>query len=265
MPDFHLYLTYFLALFIGISLGLTGGGGSILTVPVLVYSAKIEPVVATAYSLFIVGLTSLVGAGNYYQKKLVNVRMAIIFAIPAFITVWLMRKFVIHAMPDLLFQIGSFTLTKDLFLMLFFAFIMLISGAKMVFGVKKEIIEKQEIKYGLVLLNGVIVGVLSGLVGAGGGFLIVPALVFFMSLPMHKAVGTSLLIISINSLIGFTGDVLNLPQIDWQFLLIFSSIASAGIFLGIYLNQFLNSEKLKKVFGYFVLIMAVVIIFKELI
>ena len=265
MVSFHMYLTYFLALFIGISLGLTGGGGSILTVPVLVYSAKIEPVVATAYSLFIVGLTSLVGAGNYYKKKLVNVRMAIIFAIPAFITVWLMRKFVIHAMPDLLFQIGSFTLTKDLFLMLFFAFIMLISGAKMVFGVKKEIQEKQEIKYGLVLLNGVIVGILSGLVGAGGGFLIVPALVFFMSLPMHKAVGTSLLIISINSLIGFTGDILNLPQIDWQFLLIFSSIASAGIFLGIYLNQFLNSEKLKKVFGYFVLAMAVVIIFKELI
>ena len=265
MVSFHMYLTYFLALFIGISLGLTGGGGSILTVPVLVYSAKIEPVVATAYSLFIVGLTSLVGAGNYYKKKLVNVRMAIIFAVPAFITVWLMRKFVIHAMPDLLFQIGSFTLTKDLFLMLFFAFIMLISGAKMVFGVKKEIQEKQEIKYGLVLLNGVIVGILSGLVGAGGGFLIVPALVFFMSLPMHKAVGTSLLIISINSLIGFTGDILNLPQIDWQFLLIFSSIASAGIFLGIYLNQFLNSEKLKKVFGYFVLAMAVVIIFKELI
>ncbi|MEO5912028.1 MAG: sulfite exporter TauE/SafE family protein [Pelobium sp.] len=262
--ELHLYLTYFLALFIGISLGLTGGGGSILTVPVLVYSAKIEPVVATAYSLFIVGLTSLVGAGNYYQKKLVNVRMAIIFAVPAFITVWLMRKFVIHAMPDSLLKIGDFTLTKDLFLMLFFALIMLISGAKMVFGVEKEIQEKQEIKYGLVLLNGIIVGVLSGLVGAGGGFLIVPALVFFMSLPMHKAVGTSLLIISINSLIGFTGDVLNLPQIDWRFLLIFSSIASAGIFLGIYLNQFLNSEKLKKVFGYFVLLMAVVIIFKEL-
>jgi len=262
--EYHIYLTYFLALFIGISLGLTGGGGSILTVPVLVYAAKIEPVIATAYSLFIVGLTSLVGAGRYYKKKLVNVRMAIIFAIPAFITVWLMRKFVIHAIPANMLQLGSFTLTKDLFLMLFFALIMLISGCKMVYGEKKEIVEIHEIKYGLVLLNGIIVGILSGLVGAGGGFLIVPALVFFMSLPMHKAVGTSLLIISINSLIGFTGDILNLPQIDWEFLLIFSSIASAGIFLGIYLNQFLNSEKLKRVFGYFVLIMALVIIFKEL-
>jgi hypothetical protein len=260
----HIYLTYFLALFIGISLGLTGGGGSILTVPVLVYAARIEPVVATAYSLFIVGLTSLVGAGNYIKKGVVNIRMAIIFAIPAFITVWLMRKFIIHAMPDQIFSIGNFMLTKDLFLMLFFALIMLISGFKMVYGIENQFKEGQEIKYSLVLISGIVVGILSGLVGAGGGFLIVPALVFFMRLPIHKAVGTSLLIIAINSLIGFTGDVLNLPNIDWSFLLIFSAISSVGIFFGIYLNQFLNSEKLKKVFGYFVLIMAVIIIFKEL-
>ncbi|MFC5285122.1 sulfite exporter TauE/SafE family protein [Pedobacter alpinus] len=262
--EFHTYLTYFLALFIGISLGLTGGGGSILTVPVLVYAAKIEPVIATAYSLFIVGLTSLSGAANYYKKKLVDIRMAVIFALPAFITVWLMRKFVIHAIPDTITQIGNFTLTKDLFLMLFFALIMLISGCKMICGEKKEVKEAQKVKYGLVLLNGIVVGVLSGLVGAGGGFLIVPALVFFMSLPMHKAVGTSLLIIAINSLIGFTGDVLNLPNIDWSFLLIFSAIASLGLFFGVYLNQYINSEKLKKIFGYFVFIMALVIIIEEL-
>lgn len=262
--EFHSYLTYFLALFIGISLGLTGGGGSILTVPVLVYAARIEPVIATGYSLFIVGLTSLVGAGSYIKKGLVNIRMAIIFAIPAFITVWLMRKFVIHAMPNQFFSFGSFTLTKDLFLMLFFALIMLISGFKMVYSIEKKFKEGEEIKYSLVLISGLVVGILSGLVGAGGGFLIVPALVFFMGLPIHKAVGTSLLIIAINSLIGFTGDVLNLPNIDWNFLLIFSSISSLGIFLGIYLNRILNGEKLKKVFGYFVLIMAVIILFKEL-
>ncbi|MBK0383832.1 sulfite exporter TauE/SafE family protein [Pedobacter sp. SD-b] len=261
---FHIYLTYFLALFIGISLGLTGGGGSILTVPVLVYAARLEPVIATAYSLFIVGFTSLVGAFGYIKKGIVNIRMAIIFAVPAFITVWLMRKFVIHAMPAQLFTIGNFTLTKDLFLMLFFALIMLISGFKMVHNIKKDSREFKEINYGLVLINGIVVGILSGLVGAGGGFLIVPALVFFMGLPIHKAVGTSLLIIAINSLIGFTGDILNLPYIDWQFLFVFSAISSLGIFFGIYLNQYLNSERLKKVFGYFVLIMAVVILFKEL-
>lgn len=262
----HLYLTYFLALFIGLSLGLTGGGGSILTVPVLVYVAKIEPVIATAYSLFIVGFTSLVGAGSYFKKGLVNVRMSVVFAIPAFITVWLMRKFVIHAMPEVLLTVGSFVLTKDLFLMLFFALIMLISGCKMVCGDStKNVKQVAKMNYPLIIISGITVGILSGLVGAGGGFLIVPALVFLMYLPMHKAVGTSLLVISINSLIGFTGDVLNLPKIDWGFLIVFSIIASAGVFLGVYLNRFINNQKLKKVFGYFVFIMAVVILVEELI
>jgi uncharacterized membrane protein YfcA len=264
MEGFRLYITYFLALFIGVSLGLTGGGGSILTVPVFVYIARIEPVIATAYSLFVVGASSLVGAGSYYKKGLINVKMAIIFAIPAFISVWLIRKFVIHALPDQMLQIGSFTLTKNLFLMLFFAFIMLFSGYKMVFGSKKKTVVPKKVNTTLVILSGITVGVLSGLVGAGGGFLIVPALVFLMGLPMHKAVGTSLLIIAINSLIGFTGDIINLPNIDWEFLTIFSIFAALGLFLGIYLSKFLDGEKLKKVFGYFVLTMAVVIIVKEL-
>lgn len=261
----ELYFTYFLALFIGLSLGLTGGGGSILTVPVLVYAARFEPVVATAYSLFIVGFTSLVGAGIYYKKRLINVKISIIFAIPAFITVWLMRKFVIHALPEVLFSIGNFTLSKDLFLMLSFAVIMLVSGCKMVCSdPKEELRANAKTNYPLVILSGVAVGVLSGLVGAGGGFLIVPALVFFMHLPMYKAVGTSLLVIAINSLIGFTGDVLNLPLIDWNFLILFSLIASAGVFVGVYLGKFINNQKLKAFFGYFVFVMAVVILIEEL-
>lgn len=264
MEGFHLEITYFLALFIGISLGLTGGGGSILTVPVLVYIASIEPVIATAYSLFVVGASSLVGAGIYYKKGFVNVRVAIIFAIPALITVWLMRKFVIHGIPIQMLQIGSFTLTRDLFLMLFFALIMLLSAYKMIFGIKREDHVQKKINHTLVGCSGLVVGVLSGLVGAGGGFLIVPALVFLMNLPIHLAIGTSLLIIAINSLIGFTGDVLNLTEIHWVFLSIFSIIAALGVIIGIYLNKYFDSEKLKKVFGYFVLIMALVIIIKEL-
>lgn len=177
-----------------------------------------------------------------------------------------MRKFVIHAMPDVLFTMGGFSLSKDLFLMLFFALIMLISGCKMVCGeVKENASINAQLNFPLVLLSGITVGVLSGLVGAGGGFLIVPALVFFMQLPMNKAVGTSLLVIAINSLVGFTGDILNLPQINWAFLIVFSLIASLGVLLGAYLSRFINNEKTKKLFGYFVFIMAVVILIEELV
>jgi hypothetical protein len=265
MTEFYIYFTYFFALFIGLSLGLTGGGGSILTVPVLVYIANIEPVVATAYSLFIVGFSSLVGTTKYYHKKLVDLKTAFVFALPAFITVWLIRKFVVHAIPDDIIHFGSFILTKNIFLMLFFAIIMFASSIKLITSSDKEESGTQVASYSLVLFSGVIVGILSGLVGAGGGFLIVPALVFFMNLPMKKAVGTSLLIVAINSLIGFTGDLLNLPSVNWQFLFIFSGISSIGVFMGIYISKFLDANKLKKVFGYFVLIMAMIIVYKELI
>jgi uncharacterized membrane protein YfcA len=264
MTEYYTYFTYIFALLIGLSLGLTGGGGSILTVPVLVYITNIQPVVATAYSLFIVGFSSLVGTTKYYHKKMVDVKTAFIFALPAFITVWLIRKFVIHSIPEEIIHFGDFILTKDIFLMLFFALIMLVSAIKLISGGQKEYESNTPAPYKSVLFSGVIVGILSGLVGAGGGFLIVPALVFFMKLPMKKAVGTSLLIVSINSLIGFTGDLLNLPSVNWQFLLIFSGISSLGVFIGIYISKFLDAEKLKKIFGYFVLTMAIIIVYKEL-
>jgi uncharacterized membrane protein YfcA len=107
------------------------------------------------------------------------------------------------------------------------------------------------------------VGVLIGLIGAGGGFLIIPALLNFAELPMKKAIGTSLLIIAINSLIGFIGDVQN-TIIDWTFLLIFTTISVAGIFIGLYIQKFINEKMLKKLFGVFVLIMAIFILYKEL-
>lgn len=261
----HLYLSYFLALFIGISLGLTGGGGSILTVPVLVYAAKIEPVTATAYSLFIVGFTSLAGALVYLKKGLVNLRMAFIFALPSLLTVWLIRKFLIHNLPDVLWQNSLFTLGKDWFLMLFFAVVMAVAAYKMINDDAVEVSSPTtETKHLKVFLSGIGVGILSGLVGAGGGFLIVPALVFLMRLPMYKAVATSLVVIALNSLIGFTGDMLSFTGINWTFLLPFAGIATVGVFLGIYLNRFINQHKLKIGFGYFVLLMAAVVFFGEI-
>ena len=253
------------ALFIGLVLGLIGGGGSILTVPILVYALTLNPVIATAYSLFVVGTTSLVGAIKNITKGMVDFKTAIIFAIPAFIAVYITRAFLIPAIPDELFQIGNIMVTKNLAIMLFFAFIMLLASVSMIRNKRKETDEEAEITYNypLIIAEGIIVGAITGIVGAGGGFLVIPALVLLAKLPMKKAVATSLFIIAIKSLIGFLGDVQNL-DIDWPFLLIFTGLSIIGIFIGIWLNKFIDGKKLKKAFGWFVLIMGIYIIYKEL-
>lgn len=256
---------YFGALLIGLVLGLIGGGGSILTVPVLVYLLSIDPVTATAYSLFVVGTSSLVGSFRNMQKKKIDYRTAIVFAIPAFIAVYITRKFIVPAIPEHIFSIGDFEITKNIGIMLFFAIIMILASVSMIIEKKKGPVQQEKVKfnYPLIVLEGFVVGIITGIVGAGGGFLIIPALVILAKLPMKRAVATSLVIIAIKSLIGFIGDVQNL-EIDWQFLLIFTAISVAGIFLGIYLNKFINGKKLKKAFGWFVLIMGIYIFWKEI-
>lgn len=259
-------LGYFGALLIGVVLGLIGGGGSILTVPVLVYLMAVNPVTATAYSLFVVGTSSLVGALRNIPKKLIDFRTAIVFAIPAFIAVYLTRKFLVPAIPEEVFTVFDFTVTKNIGIMLFFAIIMVIASISMIRekdnGINVEV-KKVTYNYPLIIIEGFIVGLLTGIVGAGGGFLIIPALVLLAKLPMKKAVATSLLIIAIKSLIGFIGDVENM-EIDWVFLLIFTGLSVGGIWLGVYLNNFINGKKLKKGFGWFVLLMGFYIIWNEL-
>jgi len=257
-------LGYVCALIIGVVLGLIGGGGSILTVPVFVYLLSINPVTATAYSLFVVGISALVGALRNIQKKLVDFRTAIVFAIPAFIAVYVTRKYIVPAIPDNLFTVGDFLVTKNVGIMVFFAIIMLVAAFSMIRNRKGASNEETEVRYNypLIIIEGFIIGVLTGLVGAGGGFLIIPALVLLAKLPMKKAVATSLLIIAIKSLIGFVGDIENM-EIDWTFLLGFSSISIVGIFIGVWLNKFIDGKKLKKAFGWFVLLMGVYIIIKE--
>jgi uncharacterized protein len=256
-------LGYIGALLIGLILGLTGGGGSVLTVPILVYVLAVNPVTATAYSLFIVGTTSAFGATQNYLKGLVQVKTGIVFAIPSFTAVFLTRKYIVPQIPDVIFATKFFTLTKGTFLMLFFAIIMIFAAIAMLKKKKEVAIENKESNiYSLILQNAVI-GVVIGLIGAGGGFLIIPSLVIFAKIPMKKAVATSLFIIAMNSLIGFLGDLQNI-EIDWGFLTLFTGISVVGIFIGIYLNKFINESQLKKGFGYFVLLMAFFILFKEL-
>lgn len=257
---------YIASLIIGISLGLIGGGGSILTVPVLVYLFKVEPVVATAYSLFIVGLASLVGAFPKYKQGQVNLKTALIFGIPSIIAVFATRKFLVPEIPKEVFTIGDFVVTKSILMMILFAILMVFASISMISNKnKKKETEngEQKFNYPMIVLEGAVVGMLTGLVGAGGGFLIIPALVLLSKLPMKQAVGTSLLIIAAKSLIGFTGDLSNYAM-DWKLLGTVTALAIAGIFIGDALSKKIDGNKLKKGFGWFVLVMGIYIIVKEL-
>ncbi|WP_109302355.1 sulfite exporter TauE/SafE family protein [Aquimarina sp. AU474] len=259
------FLGYFGALFIGIVLGLIGGGGSILTIPVLVYLMHINPISATAYSLFIVGVSALIGSLKNIRNRMISLRTAIIFATPAFIAVYSTRKYMVPAIPDIIFEVKDFIVTKEIAIMVFFAVIMLLASVSMIKNRKKDVSQKENIKYNyvLIIIEGLIVGIITGIVGAGGGFLIIPALVLFAKLPMKKAVATSLLIIAIKSLVGFIGDM-QIMHIEWNFLLIFAAISIIGIFIGTYLTNFIEGKKLEKGFGWFVLGMGLFIILKEL-
>jgi len=257
-------LGYLAAVFIGLVLGLIGGGGSILTVPVFVYLLGINPVMATAYSLFVVGFTACVGTLRKIKYNEVEYKIGLVFAIPSFIAVYCTRKYLLPALPDPLIELNSFNVSKDLGIMVFFAFIMLMASISMIRNRREEKPAESLSKMNmpLIVLEGAIVGVLTGIVGAGGGFLIIPALVLLANLPMKKAVGTSLLIIALKSLIGFMGDVSNF-KFDWSLLLSITGLSVIGIFIGSYLTQWIDGKKLKKAFGWFVLIMAFYILFKE--
>ena len=261
------YIGYLASILIGVALGLIGGGGSILTVPVLVYLFAIEPVVATSYSLFIVGLTSGVGSFGYFKKGLVNIKTAIVFGVPSIIAVFATRALIVPAIPDEVIVIGNFVITKSILMMLLFAILMIAASYSMIKKDKKtnddNAVEKQKFNYPLILIEGAVVGILTGLVGAGGGFLIIPALVILSKLPMKEAVGTSLVIIAAKSSIGFFGES-GETNIDWQFLFTISAFAIVGIFIGTALSKKIDGAKLKPAFGWFVLIMGIYIITKEL-
>lgn len=257
---------YIASVFIGISLGLIGSGGSILTVPVLVYLFRVDVVLATAYSLLIVGISSLIGSLSYFTKGLVNIKTAIVFGIPSIIAVFATRAYVIPAIPSELFSIGSLVVTKSVFLMLLFSILMILASYRMIkkpkLSAETENEVEQKFNYPLILIEGIVVGVLTGLVGAGGGFLIIPALVLLSKLPMKEAVGTSLAIIAAKSIIGFLGEADSL-SFDWILILKVTGFAILGIFIGAALSKKIDGKKLKPAFGWFVLVMGVYILLKE--
>ena len=262
------YLGYFAAVLIGILLGLIGAGGSILTIPVLVYLIGIEPINATSYSLFIVGVSAFIGGLRYLKNNMICLRTMMVFGIPSVISIFFTRKYLLHAIPDHLFNLGSMEITKNAALMILLAVLMIVASYSMIrkpSSVRMDLHKhnNEQYRYFLIFQQGLLVGTLVGLVGAGGGFLIIPALVVLAKLPMKKAVGTSLAIIALNSSIGFLSDF-GTHEFDWKFLFIFSGFAIAGIIIGSYLTKFISGTKLRPGFGWFILIMGVYIISKEL-
>lgn len=257
---------YVASIFIGISLGLIGGGGSILTVPVLVYLFGIDAFLATEYLLFIVGISSLVGSVSYFKKGLVDLKTAFIFGVPSIISIFLTRNYLLPLIPNEVFTFGNFIVTKDIFLLLLFAGLMIVSSYKMIqksVVLKSETINSEKNNTLLAAGEGFVVGILTGLIGAGGGFMIIPALVNLLKTPMKVAIGTSLVIISLNSLIGFFSSM-NHVKIEWNLLATITAIAIVGIIIGSQLSKKIDGKKLKPAFGWFILVMGIYIIIKEL-
>jgi len=255
---------FFGAFLTGIVIGLFGGGGSILAVPIFVYFFKLNPVLATSYSMFVVGSSAAVGTIININKKLIAYKTAVIFTLPALVSVYMTRLFLIPNIPDILFSFKDFDITKKMVLMLFFSLVIIISSIPMM---KQPITEPNtttsEKNYGLLIVIGLAVGVLTGLIGAGGGFIIVPALVLFTRITIKQAVATSLIIIAFNSLVGFCSD-LSLLKIEWDFLILFTALSILGILIGTYISSFVRESTLKTNFARFMIIMAAIIIFKEL-
>jgi uncharacterized membrane protein YfcA len=260
---------YGFAILVGISLGILGSGGSILTVPILVYLLHVSPVDATGYSLFVVGVTSAIGCAPYIRKKLVDIRIAAIFGVPSILCVFLTRKFLIPMIPDPVIDSSSFTISKDLGILILFAILMIIAAYTMIRNAAyQETADKEfhHVDFLWLFCIGLLSGVITGVLGIGGGFIIIPALVLLAKIPIRMSVGTSLLIIAFNSLSGFAGEVLVKHEImDFPLLLLFTLLSVIGIFIGFRLAMTLYPAQIKKIFGSFVLVMGIGILIKEII
>lgn len=257
------YFGYVASVGIGLILGLLGGGGSILAIPILVYIFHVDAILASAYSLFIVGVTSLIGAIPKYKEHLVSVETGVLFGLPSILSIFVTRKWIIPAIPDQLFVIGEFPVSKRLVVLGLFAVLMILASISMIRGRREIQSDDSEWRVPLIIIEGLIIGMLTGLVGAGGGFLIIPALVWLTGLPFKTAVGTSLFIIAANSLLGFLGDFLNYSM-DWKLLLTVSSLAVAGVLVGNNLQRKVSAVGLRKAFGWFTLATGTAMLIREL-
>ncbi len=265
-----LIIVYILFVLIGITLGLIGGGGSVLAVPVLVYVLDLPANEATSFSLFIVGATSLTATYSNVSKGNFSFEALLQFGIPSVISIFFTRKYIMPSIPNEVFTIGSYVVTKNILILVVFSVLMLLSAYSMLRKTKTnkrveamwDEFSRTPIRLPFIVLIGIIVGAISGFVGAGGGFLIIPALMFFVRVNMKLAIGTSLTIIAINALVGFFS-TLGQFEIDWPRLITLTSFCILGIFVGTFLGNYINGKKLKPAFGYLTLAVGLFIICKE--
>jgi len=260
-----LVLGFIFAFFIGITLGLVGSGGSILTVPVLVYILGVDPKLATTYSLFAIAISSFIGSIRNLFLKQVDLSKLLDFGLPSIIMVFLTRQFILPLIPEE-FQIGPWLIHQNVVLMVFFGLVMLFSAWRMIgYTHTSEQDRAKEVPRYIMVLQGALLGLITGVVGAGGGFLIIPALVNFYHMSMLYAVSTSLAIISLNSFFGLAGDLEKFHLFDWDVLGPYTSLLMLGMFVGFYVSRFFKSEQLKKGLGYLVLVIGLYVIIKEVV
>jgi len=258
-------LGYLGALLTGTVLGLLGGGGALLSIPVLVYLFGIEPQLATSYSLILIGITALSGAYQNIRKKLVDYNAALYYGVPSVIAVYVVRRWIMPNLPKVMFTFGTYAVDKNLFILIILAIVMFAAAYKMITSGPAPTEEKEhKINHFELAFFAVLIGSFLGLVGAGGGFLMVPALMYFANVHTKRAIGTSLLLVAVNSFIGFLGDMRSHVQLDWAFFATFAFFSVAGVFIGQYLAERIHNDKLKKYFGWFILLTAVFIIVKEI-
>lgn len=254
---------FVLTVVIGLLVGLFGGGGSILTVPVLVYLFAVPATRATTYSLALVSITSLMAVTSSVLQKKIALKKAFQFGVPSLITLYSVRAYVLPSIPSQ-FDLLGYVMEKNTFMMLFFSLLMLASGFFMI-RQKKNNPDCINCRYNpfVLMIAGLLEGIFTGIVGAGGGFIIVPVLMVFGKLSLKQAVANSLFIIGIKSLIGFMGSA-DIAELDLFFLAKIVLIALTGMYWGIQLNKKLDSKQLKPFFGYFVILMGFIVLIKEL-
>jgi uncharacterized membrane protein YfcA len=249
---------YCLCIFIGFSLGLIGGGGSILTIPMLVFCFGVDPVLATTYSLFIVGLTAVSGSIDHYRMRNIDYKTVLLFGIPSVIVMFIMRRWLLGLIPSTILRTGTWVLSRALFTMIIFSLTMLIAGWSMIrknsYGPSPA-----KVSFSRLILQGGITGAITGFIGIGGGFIIVPSLVLFAGLPMKKAIGTSLVIITLNCLVGILGNIEVVESLNYLLLSTMAALAIVGILIGTWSIRFIPDKDLKPVFGWIILVLSAVI------